>query len=59
MPREPQDTPRIITPLPRELLAAIDDYRFERRIPSRSAAIRELIEAGLRAKAAEKAPGGG
>lgn len=28
-------------------LAAIDDYRFANRIPTRSEAIRRLIEAGL------------
>ncbi len=28
-------------------LAAIDDYRFANRIPTRSEAIRQLIEAGL------------
>jgi hypothetical protein len=28
-------------------LAAIDDWRFERRMPSRAAAIRELLKRGL------------
>src|SRR3954470_13340816 len=42
--------PRIITPIPKPLLARIDDYRFENRLPSRSEAIRRLIEAGLKAK---------
>jgi len=41
--------PRIITPIPRALLARIDDYRFANRLPLRSEAIRRLIEAGLRA----------
>ena len=41
--------PRIITPIPKALLARIDDYRFEKRLPSRSEAIRRLIEAGLQA----------
>jgi len=43
--------PRIITPIPKPLLARIDDYRFGNRLPSRSEAIRRLIEAGLRADA--------
>jgi metal-responsive CopG/Arc/MetJ family transcriptional regulator len=39
--------PRIITPIPRELLEAIDDYRFAERMPSRAEAMRRLIELGL------------
>jgi hypothetical protein len=31
-------------------LAAIDDWRFKRRMPSRAAAIRELLRLGLRAE---------
>lgn len=30
-------------------LAAIDDWRFKQRMPSRAAAIRELLQLGLRA----------
>lgn len=30
-------------------LAAIDDYRFDQRIPSRAAAIRQLLRLGLAA----------
>lgn len=33
-----------------EELAAIDDWRFQRRMPSRAAAIRELLRLGLRAE---------
>jgi hypothetical protein len=40
--------PRIITPMPTELLAAIDDFRFSERLPSRAEAIRRLIETSLR-----------
>jgi hypothetical protein len=40
---------RVITPMPKSLLQAIDDYRFAQRHPSRSAAIRRLIELGLAA----------
>ncbi len=30
-------------------LAAIDDWRFERRMPTRAAAVRELLKRGLAA----------
>jgi metal-responsive CopG/Arc/MetJ family transcriptional regulator len=33
-----------------EELAAIDDWRFKRRMPSRAAAIRELLRRGLQAE---------
>ena len=33
-----------------QLVAAIDDFRFENRMPSRAAAIRELIRRGLAAQ---------
>jgi metal-responsive CopG/Arc/MetJ family transcriptional regulator len=42
---------RVITPMPKSLLAAIDDYRFDQRMRSRAEAIRQLIEAGLKAAA--------
>ena len=42
---------RVITPMPKFLLAAIDDYRFDQRMRSRAEAIRQLIEAGLKAAA--------
>jgi hypothetical protein len=32
-----------------EELAAIDDWRFRQRMPSRAAAIRELLRVGLQA----------
>jgi hypothetical protein len=34
-------------------LAAIDDYRFQNRIPSRAAAVRQLLRLGLQAVHAE------
>lgn len=40
---------RVITPMPRSLVKAIEDYRYEARIPSRAEAIRRLIELGLQA----------
>jgi hypothetical protein len=33
-----------------EELAAIDDWRFKQRMPSRAAAIRDLLHLGLKAK---------
>ena len=33
-----------------DALAAIDDWRFQRRMPSRAAAIRELLRRGLAAE---------
>lgn len=35
-------------PADADLLKRIDDYRYEKRIPSRSEAMRRLIEEGLR-----------
>ena len=34
-------------------LAAVDDYRFQNRIPSRAAAVRQLLRLGLQALATE------
>jgi hypothetical protein len=38
-----------------EELAALDDWRFARRMPSRAAAIRDLLRLGLAAEGAELA----
>ncbi len=38
-------------------LAAIDDYRFQNRIPSRAAAVRQLLRLGLQALGVEPAHG--
>jgi hypothetical protein len=40
---------RLITPIPLDLLLAIDDYRFGTRQASRSAAVRELLVYALTA----------
>lgn len=42
---------RVITPMPKSLVEAIDDYRFAERVASRAEAIRRLIEIGLEAAA--------
>jgi metal-responsive CopG/Arc/MetJ family transcriptional regulator len=48
MPAKPKDPdPRIIVPMPRRLIAQIDDYRWANRIPSRAEAIRQLVKQGL------------
>lgn len=44
------DTTRIIIPTPTDLLRRIDDYRFANRIPSRAAAVRQLLEIALTTK---------
>ena len=43
--------------LTEEELSAVDDWRFSNRMPSRAAAIRELLKRGLAAEA--KVVGGG
>lgn len=44
--------------LTREELQALDNWRFQRRMPSRAAAIRELLKRGLAAEGFESAEGG-
>jgi hypothetical protein len=39
-------------------LAALDDWRFSRRMPSRAAAIRELLRRGLAAEGFDAASAG-
>jgi hypothetical protein len=39
-----------------EELQAIDDFRFEHRMPTRAAAVRELLKMGLAAKAENARP---
>jgi metal-responsive CopG/Arc/MetJ family transcriptional regulator len=45
-----RDIPRVIIPIPRDLLHRVDEYRFSNRIASRAAAIRQLLEAALKVK---------
>lgn len=49
MPKPKEPDPRVIIPIPKNLLRQIDDYRWANRIPSRAEAIRLLIKEGLRA----------
>jgi metal-responsive CopG/Arc/MetJ family transcriptional regulator len=39
--------PRFLVHLPKDVQEAVEDFRFSRRMESRSAAIRELIKLGL------------
>ena len=39
--------PKLLFVIPQELLNRIDDFRYNAHIPSRSEAVRQLIEAGL------------
>lgn len=41
-----------------EELTALDDWRFERRMPSRAAAVRELLKRGLAAEGFETSDSG-
>ncbi len=47
----PDRMTRKLVSLPRELLRAIEDFRFENRIKTEAEAIRRLIELGLKAAA--------
>jgi hypothetical protein len=51
----PQRLQVMLTP---DELRAIDDFRFSRRMPSRAAAVRELMRRGLAAEGFELAPEG-
>lgn len=43
--------------LTQDELAALDDWRFARRMPSRAAAVRELLKRGLQAESLQLADG--
>jgi hypothetical protein len=45
--RKPERTERLQVVLSSEELAAVDEFRFENRLPSRAAAVRELMRRGL------------
>ena len=44
--------------LTQEELEALDSWRFQRRMPSRAAAVRELLKRGLAAEGFDMAAGG-
>jgi hypothetical protein len=47
MPAELERPERLQIMLNTEELAAVDDFRFQKRMPSRAAAVRELMKRGL------------
>lgn len=52
----PTEKPRYTVIVDEELLKKIDDFRFENRYPSRSAATLELIRLGMEALKKEQEP---
>lgn len=44
----PTEKPKIIFVADNELIERLDDYRYENRIPSRSEAIRRLLDEALK-----------
>lgn len=49
MVKKRQDPERVAIPMPAELIAQIDEYRWANRLPSRAEAIRQLVKEGLKA----------
>jgi hypothetical protein len=50
MPTELERPERLQIMLNADELAAVDDFRFQKRMPSRAAAVRELMKRGLSAE---------
>ena len=44
----PTDNPKVLITLDKKLLEKIEDFRYGNRIPTRSEAVRRLIEEGLK-----------
>jgi len=57
MMNDPTRGERLQIMLTSEELVALDNWRFERRMPSRAAAIRELLKRGLMAEGFSMAEG--
>lgn len=55
----PTQKPRYTVVVDEDLLRQIDDFRFENRFPSRSAATLELIRMGIQQLEREKQSGSG
>ena len=55
MPATRQRPERLQIMLSPEELVVVDDFRFKRRMPSRAAAVRELLKRGLAAEGFELA----
>ena len=58
MAEHPMRPERLQIMLNPDELRAIDDFRFRRRMPSRAAAVRELLKRGLAGIGFETAPAG-
>ena len=48
MSNMPTDKPKILMVLDKDLLEKIEDFRYNNRIPTRSEAIRQLLEKALK-----------
>ena len=57
MPKEERDVRLQIMLQPQEL-KALEEWRFSKRMPSRAAAVRELLRRGLAAEGFDLAPDG-
>ncbi len=55
-PQSPKRTEKLQIMLDELELTAIDDWRFENRLPSRAAAIRELLRRGLHSEQDDDPP---
>jgi metal-responsive CopG/Arc/MetJ family transcriptional regulator len=53
---QPERTERLQVFLSVHELAAIDEFRFENRMPNRAAAVRELLRHGLAAAQKDRLP---
>jgi metal-responsive CopG/Arc/MetJ family transcriptional regulator len=49
MVRKRQEPERVAIPIPKDLLAEIDEFRWANRLPSRAEAIRQLVKQALEA----------
>ncbi len=58
IPNEQERTERLQVLLSTDELADIDEFRFQNRMPTRAAAVRELLRLGLTAAKRNRRPGG-
>jgi hypothetical protein len=54
--KQPKRTTKLQLMLDDDELRAIDDWRFEHRLPSRAAALRELVRRGLTSREFNEPP---
>jgi metal-responsive CopG/Arc/MetJ family transcriptional regulator len=52
-----QRSERLVVEVERKMLEAIEEFRFRKRLASRSAAIRELLKRGMQAQGQTEAEG--